>query len=183
MPRKPKHRSAHSQIKIKLKDAKQLFNEIDPDPFREKDLDDEAARYIFNSVREHRLKAPVSLVLFLPSDKVQDIANDVIQEGIHNFFEYEENITRQNLRTLLRDGQMALMVGLFFLFICLSGSHYVLTHSSTMLTHILGEGLNIAGWVAMWKPIDTFLYDWWPLHKTRLYHQKLSSIPIEIKTY
>jgi hypothetical protein len=28
--------------------------------------------------------------------------------------------------------------------------------------HVVQESLIILGWVANWKPLETFLYDWWP---------------------
>ncbi|HEY7641706.1 MAG TPA: hypothetical protein VH814_18390 [Steroidobacteraceae bacterium] len=35
---------------------------------------------------------------------------------------------------------------------------------------VLSEGLLILGWVAMWKPVEIFLYDWWPeFDKERLF--------------
>jgi len=35
---------------------------------------------------------------------------------------------------------------------------------------IARESLTIIGWVAMWRPLQTFLYDWWPLaQRIRVY--------------
>jgi hypothetical protein len=28
---------------------------------------------------------------------------------------------------------------------------------------LISESLWIGGWVAMWRPMEIFLYDWWPL--------------------
>jgi hypothetical protein len=28
---------------------------------------------------------------------------------------------------------------------------------------LLSEGLLIIGWVALWRPVESFLYDWWPI--------------------
>ena len=37
-------------------------------------------------------------------------------------------------------------------------------------SRIVDEGLLILGWVAMWKPLELLLYDWWPgLRKKRTY--------------
>jgi len=44
---------------------------------------------------------------------------------------------------------------------------------------ILSEGLLILGWVAMWKPVEIFLYDWWPdLDRRRLF-ERIAHIQIE----
>jgi hypothetical protein len=28
---------------------------------------------------------------------------------------------------------------------------------------IVKESFTIGGWVAMWRPLEIYLYDWWPL--------------------
>jgi len=42
------------------------------------------------------------------------------------------------------------------------------------------ESLTIAGWVAMWHPMQIFLYDWWPLLNTRRLFEKLGRVPVEV---
>jgi hypothetical protein len=45
---------------------------------------------------------------------------------------------------------------------------------------VLQEGLVILGWVAMWRPLQIFLYDWWPVrHHAQLY-QRLAAMPVRI---
>ena len=39
-------------IEIKLSETNQLFNSMDPSPFRERDLDPDAAAYIMDALRE-----------------------------------------------------------------------------------------------------------------------------------
>jgi len=37
---------------------------------------------------------------------------------------------------------------------------------------MFSEGLTIIGWVAMWEPINVFLYGWWPIvHKKNIYRK------------
>jgi hypothetical protein len=42
------------------------------------------------------------------------------------------------------------------------------------------EGLTIIGWVAMWKPLEIYLYRWWPLLALRKLYQRLSHMPVEV---
>jgi hypothetical protein len=44
----------------------------------------------------------------------------------------------------------------------------------------LSESLTIVGWVAMWRPLQIFLYDWWPLQRQIRLYQKLSSAHIQV---
>lgn len=38
----------------------------------------------------------------------------------------------------------------------------------------------ISGWVAMWRPIQIFLYDWWPVRNLQRLYDKLSRAPIDV---
>jgi hypothetical protein len=39
--------------------------------------------------------------------------------------------------------------------------------------------LTIGGWVAMWRPMQIFLYDWWPLQKQISLYKRLSHAHIQ----
>jgi hypothetical protein len=38
----------------------------------------------------------------------------------------------------------------------------------------------IGGWVAMWRPLEIFLYDWWPILAERKLFDRLSVAPVRI---
>ena len=43
------------------------------------------------------------------------------------------------------------------------------------------EGLVILGWVALWRPMEIFLYDWWPLLKERNLYRDLDTATVLVK--
>ena len=45
---------------------------------------------------------------------------------------------------------------------------------------VFREGLIICGWVAMWRPIQIFLYDWWPILGERRLYDRLCRMPVQI---
>jgi hypothetical protein len=45
---------------------------------------------------------------------------------------------------------------------------------------LLRESLLIGGWVAMWKPLEIFLYDWWPIVGERRLYDRLGKIKVQI---
>jgi hypothetical protein len=45
---------------------------------------------------------------------------------------------------------------------------------------ILREGFLIGGWVAMWRPIEIFLYDWWPIRAEARLFDRLGAMPVRI---
>src|SRR5690606_37266236 len=53
-------------IELRLREVRQLFNHLDPAPFREKDLDPAAEAYIEDAVREIGARQRIRLVIHLP---------------------------------------------------------------------------------------------------------------------
>lgn len=60
----PEGKGAH-RIEIRLRNAAQLFNTINPSPFLEKDLDRDAQEFIVSWAREYPLGAPLAVIVHL----------------------------------------------------------------------------------------------------------------------
>ena len=43
------------------------------------------------------------------------------------------------------------------------------------------EGLTIGGWVAMWRPMEIYLYSWWPLQRRGRIFEKMSQMKVEVQ--
>ncbi len=168
-------------IEIKLSNVMQLFNSLDPSPFREKDLDDSAEAYIVDTVREFPLKTPLRLVVYLPSDELTKAQTRALDQAVHHYFRYRAEVAQRQLRQTLKQGRVSLLIGLSFLFFCVTVGEVVAALGDGTFHHIVEEGLLISGWVAMWRPIQIFLYDWWPIVKTRAIYEKLTSVAIEAR--
>lgn len=167
-------------IELKLRNPRQLFDERDPAPFRERDLDDDAARYIVNSFKDLKDQNHVKLSIYFESLGDIEDRPQVIQAAIHAFFRYEADAKRRDLRDLFRQGFMALLIGLTFLFTLSYFAHGAETKPGGLLGSMMHEGLFIMGWVAMWKPISIFLYDWWPMQDALGTYKRLSTVEVEI---
>ena len=51
---------------------------------------------------------------------------------------------------------------------------------STDLGRVLQESLLIGGWVAMWRPLEVFLYDWWPIRAEARLFDRLATMPVRL---
>ncbi|MEG3438781.1 hypothetical protein V0288_16765 [Pannus brasiliensis CCIBt3594] len=170
-------------IEIKLKRLDQLFNSLDPSPFLARDLDENARGYIVDAVSEFSLSTPLKLVFYLP-DTERSTADSIFPQALHHYFNYCQRGEQRRLRVILRQGRIALFVGLLFLFVCLSLSELVVTKlGKDTFAHFVEEGLIIIGWVALWQPAEIFLYRWWPVRYRQRVFEKLSRIPIEIRPF
>lgn len=167
-------------VEIRLRETRQLFNSLDPAPFHEKDLDDEAERYIVGAVRDFHLDAPLKLVFHLPAGAT---GAETIPDAVHHYFAYRGAMSARELRSRLRQGRISLLIGLAFLFTCITLRQTLLLEAhDSVLAEIVAEGLLISGWVAMWEPIQIFLYDWWPIRAMRRIYDKIAVMPIEVRT-
>ncbi len=167
-------------IEIRLSQPQQLFNSLDPSPFHERDLDQDAEEYIVDSADEYPLKRPLRLVIYLPADQIQGETPDLAR-AIHNYFAYRVEETQRRLRFFFRDGRISLVAGLIFLFVCIALRQLALAVGRGLAAEIADEGLYIVGWVAMWRPLEIFLYDWRPIrHRARLF-AKLAEVPVTVR--
>jgi hypothetical protein len=171
-----------AKIELNLSRLSQLFNSFDPSPFHERDLDQDAEEYIVSSAEEVPRQRSLSLVIHLPTDQLPDAGLPDLSEAIHHYFAYRETSERRRLRLLFRDGRIALVTGVLFLFACLLLRGFLHTVGHEAVFGILGEGLLIIGWVAMWRPLEIFLYEWVPIRRRCGVFAKLSKIPVVVKS-
>lgn len=166
-------------IEMKVSHPAQLFNSLDPSPFRERDLDVEAANYLVDALRELHGHQHVKIVVYLPTS-CDERTRCAISDAIRNFFRYREQMARLQLREVLRLGRTSLAVGLGFLSICTALWLLVFTGDS-LADKLLHEGALIMGWVAMWKPLEILLYDWWPVLRDARLHRRLAELPVDVR--
>ncbi|MDD1674528.1 MAG: hypothetical protein LUQ13_02675 [Methanomicrobiales archaeon] len=167
-------------IEIKLADIMQVFDSLDPFPFLEKALDRNAEEFITESVKELPLKDELSLVIHLPEDIAQGKEAQGLKTAIKNHYAYRASATARELRQKFRQGRLSLVIGLAFLFVCLSINQALVILGNTILINTLREGFLIIGWVAMWEPINIFLYAWWPIRRELKVYEKIHSMDIEV---
>jgi hypothetical protein len=170
-------------IELRLHRLAQLFNSFDPAPFLEKDLDADAEAYIVGAAREIAVGTPLKLVLHLPVAELAAEATGAEEIGasIRNYFAYQQDVARRGLHEFLRQGRASLVIGLVFLITCMTARELVATMGGGAVNRLLAEGLLIIGWVAMWRPLQIFLYDWWPIRRTGRIYAALARAPVELR--
>ena len=170
-----------SVIEVHVRELSQLFNSMDPSPFLDKDLDVDAEEFITSWARELPRDKPLALLVHLDQPVVQSREGPSLRDAVHSYFKHRAEMSRQRLRELLRLGRTSLVIGSFFLATCLVIGDW-LTHlfPETRAANIVRESLTIGGWVAMWRPLEIFLYSWWPILRERRMQDRLSRMPVRI---
>ncbi|PYL49678.1 MAG: hypothetical protein DMF32_05955 [Verrucomicrobia bacterium] len=140
--------SKHRRIEVFVDRIEQLFNSMDPSPFDERELDDDAEEFIVGWAREFPRRDPVSLVVHVNQLPAHGDAEHLLETAVHNYFTYRANLNRLEFRHLLKQGRTSLLLAWRFWPLVLSRANCSVDkqeHSRSCFAKAI-----IAGWVAMW---------------------------------
>ena len=171
--------SARESIEVHVATVQNLFDSLDPAPFRERDLDPKVEQYIVGWARELPPRRPLELVVHLGHPADGDA--DLLQRAVRDYFEQRAAAERRALRHMLHIGRVSLAIGLGVLAAAmvlgdlLSG--FVGRYA---YGEIIAHSLLIGGWVALWRPLEIFLYDWWPIRANAKLYDRLSAMPVRV---
>lgn len=168
-------------LEIHLRTIDQLFNSLDPAPFHERDLDADAEEFLVSWAAELPRHQSLHLVLHLENEPDNRHSVAWVANAIRHYFDGRANMTLLRLRRLLRKGRITLAIGMLFLFTCLLLAQGLAGIGSDSLWRgALKESLGIGGWVAMWQPLQIYLYDWWPIREQYSLYRRMAAMSVEI---
>ena len=164
-------------IDVKLQNVEQLFDNRDPAPFRERDLDPDLADYLLDAGEDLFTEDKLRVVFWLekPCPPIE------IEEAFRAHFEYAIERGRRLRRRRRRTGQVSLTIGIVLVVALIALSQFVGNTIGGSLGAGLREGLVISCWVVMWRPIETLVYDWIPQRHERQVTEKLLTAPVEVR--
>jgi hypothetical protein len=178
----PPGATAH-EVRLYLGELRQLFDSMDPSPFRERDLDPKAAEYILDSAREATAGAPLALVVQLGREAGGESATALLRDAVREHFGRCADGKRRELRELFRTGRISLAIGLGFLAGAIALAQFLGERiASEGYSWMVSESLIIGGWVALWRPLEIFLYDWWPLRSQARLYDRLAAMQVSLRS-
>lgn len=168
-------------IEVHVSEVKQLFHSLDPTPFRERDLDPKAEEFIAGWARELDGNRPLALIVHVDRVLPPEQPVQVLRDAVREYFGERALQTRRRLRQLLRVGRTSLAIGLVFLAAsAVAGDLVAGVLRETRFASVARESLLIGGWVAMWRPLEVFLYDWWPIRAEARLFDRLSAMAVHV---
>jgi hypothetical protein len=176
--------NAEHLIEIRVDRVAQLFQTLDPFPFREKDLDQEAEDYIVSWARELPDKRPIRIAVHVPYRAAEAGNSRDLNQAFHRHFEDRAGTVQHDLNELFRIGRRSLAIGIPVLVACILAARFTGGYlTEDPLQGLVEESLLILGTVANWRPLEIFLYDWWPLARRRDLYRRLAAAAVELKPY
>ncbi|MFY9328594.1 MAG: hypothetical protein WAO76_11335 [Georgfuchsia sp.] len=178
MKKRKSHPPVH-QIEVRIAKLSELFNSMDPTPFHHRDLDTDAEEFIESWAMEFPQDSHFRIIVHIELMPQED-PTPLVAEAIHNYFEYKAALSKRNLRVMLLEGRTSLLIGLGFLALCLLGADILSSVENNTFLRVLEESLLIGGWVAMWRPMQIFLYEWWPLVRRGRIYRNLGRASVHV---
>jgi hypothetical protein len=175
-----KHTSPTPHLELRVSELAQLFNSMDPTPFHSKALDREAEAFIEAWAGGFSPKSPLHLNIHLQHMPSDGDPSHLVTGAIHHHFSDKAELVRRDLRDLFWQGRTSLLIGLGFVALCLLAAEAIGQSGASTAHTIARESLTIVGWVAMWRPMQLFLYDWWPLARRIRTYKALARAHVKV---
>jgi hypothetical protein len=166
------------KIALPLHDLHDLFTAPEFDPTNdgtgvgpiarddiEDDLNEPGIDYLVSRLRGRRLPKRGQLVIALPSEIVRPDLTGNAHLTLDRYCRHKILESKRALNELLWTGLKSLQVGILFLASCLVLAAAIARTNVTpgSFGDVCTQGLTIVGWVSRWRPVEIFLYEWWPL--------------------
>jgi hypothetical protein len=168
-------------IDLKVDRVGLLFDPLDPLPLPLRNLAKPVETLILDTARELR-EAPIRIVLRVPAPETNAPDAFQLKAAIVAYFSRSAESLTRDLRELFRLGRRSLVIGLGVLAACTISANAINEAFANPLAHFASEGLIILGWVANWRPIEIFLYEWWPLVRSRRLYRRIAEALFELSS-
>jgi hypothetical protein len=104
--------------------------------------------------------------------------------AIKQFFAYRAQVITLELKELFRIGRRSLAIGFTILVLSVVASQTIARKIEPRpLGKVIEESLLIFAWVANWRPIEIFFYEWWPIVRRRDLNRRLGEADVELRPY
>jgi hypothetical protein len=153
-----------------------FFNPMDPSPIEERSLNQEVADWIEEWGEDFDKADAIAVEVYVADGRFAGREQTII-DGLHNHFEYREWQSARQLGKLLREGRVSMLIGI----VAIAGfnaASRLIGSSNNPAIEVVHEGLSVLGWVSMWKPMEIFLYEWWPIRRERRACRRLAEAAV-----
>ena len=124
--------------------------------------------------------ARARLVVRLPAVAPGDAAR--IEAAIRRYAAVRRADLALRRRALRREGVQTLWLALAFIALCVVLALLLGALGGTgLVADLLRDGLVIAGWVALWRPLDLLLFETWLLRREKRILAAVEAMPVRVE--
>jgi len=169
-------------VELTLRTVQQLFDARDPAPFRTRDLEAAALEYLVDAADDLPRGVPVVMdFAFTLEPSPPSLEPTALIEAIRGHLGYEEARLRRRVRRMFQQATLAALVGLGVLGLSLLLVRALDALGRPAVVAMIREGVTILGWVALWRPLEVFLYEWWPVWERIRALRRVARAPMQVR--
>ncbi|MGA1821897.1 MAG: hypothetical protein ACMUIG_05165 [Thermoplasmatota archaeon] len=162
-------------IKVSIRSYKDIFNDLDPAPFRKRDLDPDLRTYLEDSSIDIPLKNKISLQ-FSASEQIKDREKEKkVILGLKTYFQFIIRTFQKEISHEYRKGGVYIICSFVLLLLAYYLSSIIPDH---FLLITLVEGLFIGGWVFLWEAIAVVVFKNREIRLKLKRYRRLNKAPI-----
>src|SRR5262249_3593096 len=140
---------------------------------------DDITEHLLEKVAAVPRNDSAKLRLVVPADDM--VRANAMTAAIRAYFEKCRGDEQRRMSTIFWEGRIALVIGLVVVLIGNVLGQSIRAAFTGQFAVAVANGLEIFGWVAMWKPAELLLYDWIPVRRRRNLLARLASMEIEFR--
>ena len=165
------------EITLHLDDIRELFLAPEMDPFTGRSHAESGMQRMISQLRARPRGAVRARILLPPSQLAPDLESRC-RKALQSYCDTRIGLLTDQSRSMRREGYATLARGSLFLAACVLGARIAEepNYLPAILARFLNEGFVIAGWVALWYPLDSLLYLRWPVHRDRQLYEALKTM-------
>lgn len=176
----PKGAELHA-IELRVEHIGALFDAFDPFPVPSRDLSSAVDDFVFGWARDLPADAALRIVVHAPAAEASGEAAKHAPAAFSRHFLARAQRMSGDIDELMRIGRISLAIGVAVLSACVLLVRVLSEAFTGDVSRFAQESLLILGWVANWRPIEIFLYDWWPLAQRRRLYRRLAAAPVMVE--
>lgn len=150
-----------------------------PLPYRK--LNAEVLEYLEDVAQQMPKGEEARIVVYLPMEEIQPGLEQRVNEVLDIYQDARLAKLKREEKRALGASLSALAWGFAFMLVCQIIGVLADFPEHPTLTNTISEGFLVLGWVALWKPFETLLFDWRPsVERTKL-HERLAAMPVVLR--
>ena len=149
------------EIKLQLLNINELLRSP-VSIYHKRTLKSDAEEFIVEEAEAFPRKSAINMRVHLALSEVKH--KDDIAPAIHNHFLYRRIQSKKKYKRIFQYGWRTLFIALGLLALIYSFTQitlHLMPHNRLVL--FFRESFIILGWVALWRPLELLLYDWYPI--------------------
>lgn len=171
-----------SLLSLRVASVDAIFDSRDAHDLPVRRIDSDWLEYVLEVMDDQPSKGSIDLSLLMKSDTLSGWNSQDVVDSLRRELSRRESFLTLKLRENFKLGRTSLILGLFVLVFFILLSVISSKIFSGTLRDVFHEGFMIIGWVALWRPVEILLYDWWPITQERRKIRRLLAGKVTVET-